>query len=133
MLSSYDQVKQLLLSRGGGYFSHDGLPLHVAASLVSGLVATVASTPFDFAKSRIMNYTASAASVGTTGTTGTTQLLPHARYTGMVDCLVRSVRAEGVRVLWSGFWATYIRLGPNITITFVVMEQLKGRFELPLA
>jgi hypothetical protein len=43
-------------------------------------------------------------------------------YDGVVDCFVRSVRNDGVGVLWSGFWALYLRLGPNTVLTFLFIE-----------
>ncbi len=118
-LSSYDEVKQCLLS--SDMIKSEGFVLHLVSSLLSGLIATAVSTPFDFAKSRIMNYVPLSGG----GLVGPLNV----KYSGMLDCMLKSVRAEGVHVLWSGFWATYIRLGPNITITFVIMEQLKIVFE----
>lgn len=70
------------------------------------------------------------------------------RYASTLDCLGKSVRAEGVLSLWKGpaaaaapaaaavgaltsalspgFWPNYCRLGPHVVITFVVLEQLRA-------
>ncbi len=50
-LATYDEVKSQLL--GGGYMQ-DGLPCHIVTATCSGFVATVASSPFDVVKSRVM-------------------------------------------------------------------------------
>lgn len=112
-LSTYDEAKEYLLNTG--YFSSgSSFALHFTSSILSGIVATAASTPFDFVKSRVMNAVPQ---------------LNGLYYSGMIDCMYRGTTGEGVAVLWSGFWATFARLGPNITITFVIMEQLKHRFD----
>ena len=51
-LSSYSQAKELLLA--SGYFS-EGIVMHFFASMISGLVTTIASMPVDIAKTRIQN------------------------------------------------------------------------------
>lgn len=51
-LASYSQAKQFLLSTP--YFN-DNIGCHFAASMISGLVTTIASMPVDIAKTRIQN------------------------------------------------------------------------------
>lgn len=114
-LSTYDHVKHDLLQNK---VMEDGALLHFVASLAAGFVASLASNPFDFVKSRIMNQHKSADGVG---------LL----YKNTLDCMVKSVRHDGFFVLWSGFAATFARIGPNIIITFTMMEQLKKYFDTP--
>jgi Mitochondrial carrier protein len=106
-LSSYDAVKRLLIER---QWMRDGLALHVSTAMVSGLLATAASSPFDVAKSRLMSDAGG-------------------RYTSLANCLVQSVREDGARCLWNGFWPNYARVGPRIIIVFVVMEQLRMAFD----
>jgi hypothetical protein len=108
-LSTYDHFKQLFLRNE---YMADGVSLHVSTSLGSGFVAAVCSTPFDFVKSRLMNQPVNAYTKR--------GLL----YEGMLDCFIKSVKNQGVVVLWSGFVPTFIRLGPNIIITFTCMEYL---------
>ena len=46
-------------------------------------------------------------------------------YSGAVDCISQVARTEGVAVLYRGFWAHYMRVGPHYIITFTLLEQLK--------
>jgi hypothetical protein len=50
-------------------------------------------------------------------------------YSGMVDCMAKAVKTEGVGALWKGFFAAYARVGPRVVIAFVTMEQVRGRGE----
>ncbi|GJP43152.1 hypothetical protein CLOM_g2644 [Closterium sp. NIES-68] len=47
----YDECKQLLKARAN---VSDGLPLHLSASMLAGAVSTLASSPFDTVKTRMM-------------------------------------------------------------------------------
>lgn len=47
-LSSYSQAKRILINNG----MHEGISLHFVASMISGLVTTIASMPVDIAKTR---------------------------------------------------------------------------------
>ena len=47
----YDECKQLLKKQAG---FGDGLPLHLSASMLAGAVSTLASSPFDTVKTRMM-------------------------------------------------------------------------------
>merc|ERR1719326_1380087 len=94
-LATYDEVKGRLMDTG--YFS------------------TVASSPFDVVKSRVMGQPLNP--------DGTGKL-----YGGMVDCFVKSSQAEGFMSLYNGFWPNFGRVVPRVTIVFIVMEQLKKNF-----
>ena len=50
------------------------------------------------------------------------------RYRGPVDCLVQTVRGEGISALQKGWLAQYARLGPHTMLTFVFLEQVKPVF-----
>ncbi len=67
----------------------------MGASVCSGFVAALVSTPADVVKTRVMN-----------------QDPARPLYRGTLDCLAKSVRAEGVAGLYKGFWPTWARLGP---------------------
>jgi len=47
---------------------------------------------------------------------------PHLRYLGPVDCLVKSIRSEGLRVLYRGHTATMIREVPGTMCWFSAYE-----------
>ncbi|KAG2586071.1 mitochondrial arginine transporter BAC2-like [Panicum virgatum] len=90
--------------RGGGE--------SLATMLVSGGLAGVASWvccyPLDVVKSRLQ-----------------AQAFPAARYRGVVDCFRRSVREEGLPVLWRG-------LGTAVARAFVVNGAIFAAYELAL-
>ena len=46
-------------------------------------------------------------------------------YTGPLQCAQDIVRREGARGLLRGWTAQYVRLGPQTTVIFVVMEELR--------
>lgn len=112
-LATYDEAK--LFIQGHGIITQDGLPLHAATGFVSGFVSTVASSPFDVVKSRVMGQPVDAAGSGTL-------------YRGMTDCFVKSVRQEGLLSLYNGFLPNFGRIVPRVTIVFICMEQLKLKF-----
>ena len=84
----------------------------VAASSLSGFLVTVAMNPADVISTRLYNQPVVA---------GRGQL-----YSGLVDCAVKTVRAEGVRGLYKGFFAHYLRIGPHTLLTFIFWEQIKA-------
>ena len=111
-LATYDEVKGRFLSSGRW---QAGLLCTVCTAFVSGFVSTVASSPFDVVKSRVMGQPLNP--------DGTGKL-----YGGMVDCFVKSSVAEGPMSLYNGFWPNFGRVVPRVTIVFIVMEQLKKNF-----
>jgi len=111
-LTTYDEVKLRLRLSGT---LQDGLPLHVSASFFSGFAATLASSPFDVVKSRVMGQPVDASGRG---------LL----YRGTLDCLAQLIQNEGARSLYRGFWPNFGRIVPRVTIIFVALEQLKAKF-----
>jgi len=112
-LATYDEVKDRF--KKSGTIKEDGLFLHTSTALVSGFVATVASSPFDVVKSRVMGQPVDASGKGTL-------------YSGMINCFAKTARQEGPLALYRGFWPNFGRVVPRVTIVFIVMEQLKARF-----
>lgn len=112
-LSTYDEAKLQL--QHFGIIKQDGLLLHVSTAFISGFTSTVASSPFDVVKSRVMGQPVDAAGKGTL-------------YSGMVDCFYKLVRHEGPMSLYKGFWPNFGRVVPRVTIVFIVMEKLKTTF-----
>lgn len=108
-LATYDMAKTSL---GRVVGVEDGPALHVAASLVTGVVASVVAAPFDVIKSRAM-----------------------ASDTRVVT--IRSAVADMMRepgggplVLFRGVLPAYLRLGPHALICFPVFEQMRRLFGL---
>jgi hypothetical protein len=89
----------------------DGVPLHVAASLVAGAVAAVVAAPFDVLKARAMSAAGEA---------------------GTLRGVLRGLAAEGglPRSLFVGVLPAYLRLGPHALIAFPIFEQLRAAFGL---
>ena len=99
-LITYDYAKRaLMLSMVWPW--EDALPTHVTASFGAALLSTISSQPLDLVKSRMM--------LQTKGGTNTVM------YSGLLDCLVKSVQKEGVRGLYQGFWPSLSRVGPHTT------------------
>ncbi|XP_039756613.1 mitochondrial 2-oxoglutarate/malate carrier protein-like [Pararge aegeria] len=101
-LSTYSQAREMFV----GYVP-DGISLHFCASMVSGLVTTIASMPVDIIKTRIQN-----------AAKGQSQL-------AVVSSLLKN---EGVFSLWKGFLPYYARLGPHTVLTFIFLEQMNSAF-----
>jgi hypothetical protein len=91
-LASYDECKAAIVR-------YTGLPeaskvTHLSASIVAGFLCTVASSPLDVIKSRVMNQPVDSAGRGLT-------------YSSTIDCFRKSVQAEGALSLWKGFWPNF--------------------------
>ncbi|KAH9247510.1 hypothetical protein BASA81_014895 [Batrachochytrium salamandrivorans] len=116
-LSSYDGCKQALLQSGwfdSSNGAEGGIGLHFVASLATSLLVCIAMNPFDVASTRMYNQHESA-----DGKSGSL-------YKNGVDCLIKTVRSEGARALYKGFFANYLRVGPHTILTFVFLEQLRA-------
>lgn len=74
---------------------------------MSGLSATTLSCPADVVKTRMMNQGG------------------HVKYKSSYDCLVKTVKIEGLRALWKGFFPTWARLGPWQFVFWVSYERIR--------
>ncbi|KAK9471315.1 mitochondrial carrier domain-containing protein [Dipodascopsis tothii] len=99
-LPIYNSAKGLLQSSGVA----EGPLLHIAASACSGLGVCFVMNPWDVIMTRMYNQRGNL-------------------YSGMGDCLVKTVRIEGVLALYKGFFAHLMRIGPHTVITLTLMEQ----------
>ncbi|XP_077290911.1 mitochondrial 2-oxoglutarate/malate carrier protein [Arctopsyche grandis] len=102
-LSSYSQAREML-----NVYIPDGIGLHFVASMISGLITTVASMPVDIIKTRIQNAEGSLS---------------------MKKVVVDIVKNEGVFSLWKGFLPYYARLGPHTILTFIFLEQMNAWYK----
>ena len=103
-LSTYDEVKHWLM------FNHsfsDGLSLHFVASWITGIAVVAAMQPFDFAATRLVN-----------------QQSAGQRYSGPVDCIMKTVQSEGVLAVYKGVGPNYLRFGPYCVLVFIFLEHL---------
>jgi len=110
-LATYSQAKQFILATG---YIQDGIGCHFVASMISGLVTTIASMPVDIAKTRLqsMKYVDG-----------------KPEYKGAVDVLSKVIKNEGFFSLWKGFTPYYFRLGPHTVITFIFLEQMNKTYK----
>lgn len=83
----------------------------VAGAVMGGLVHTVVA-PIERAKLLLQTQESNAAILGLTGHPR------KVRFRGMVDCIVRIVREEGVLSLWRGNGTSVIRYYPSVALNF---------------
>ncbi|KAL6192790.1 PREDICTED: mitochondrial uncoupling protein 3-like [Fragaria vesca subsp. vesca] len=107
-LACYDQAKRFVISN---QISEDNIYAHTLASIMSGLSATALSCPADVVKTRMMNQ--SEIKEG------------KIMYNSSYDCLVKTVKVEGLRALWKGFFPTWARLGPWQFVFWVSYEKFR--------
>ncbi|CAN6241570.1 unnamed protein product [Urochloa humidicola] len=105
-LTCYDQAKHFIIRN---QICDDNLYAHTLSSVASGLSATTLSCPADVVKTRMMYQ----------GKEG------KALYRSSYDCLVKTVRHEGMAALWKGFLPTWARLGPWQFVFWVSYEKLR--------
>ena len=82
----------------------------LCSTIAASFVANIAANPFDVIKSRMQNMPIQA--------DGT------ALYSGMVDCLRKSVAAEGIMVLYAGFTPAFLKLAPYTIISLTLADKL---------
>lgn len=118
-LPSYDLCKRMIVQSG---YLGDTKATHFIASFIAGLAGAVASTPIDVVKTRMMNQKKLRSSVVMASNTAAVN---PAIYSSSLDCLLQTVRTEGVTALYKGFIPTWVRLGPWNIIFFMTYEQMK--------
>lgn len=107
-LACYDHAKRLVIKN---QIADDNIYAHTLASIMSGLAATTLSCPADVVKTRMMNQ-----AVSDEG---------EFKYRTSYDCLVKTIRIEGFRALWKGFFPTWARLGPWQFVFWVSYEKFR--------
>lgn len=107
-LPTYDFLKHKLINLG---VLQDNHVCHLVCSITAGIVVTCVTSPFDLARTRLMN-----------------QPVNQKIYSGMFDCLQKSVRREGIMSLYKGFTPQWLRLGPFTIIQLTVWEGLRSSF-----
>jgi Mitochondrial carrier protein len=78
-----------------------------AAAFIAGFFMTLTVSPTDNLRTRLMN-----------------QPTDTKIYNGFVDCLVKTVKADGVLVLWRGFIPIWARFAPQATLQLLTIEAL---------
>lgn len=91
-----------------------GLPMMFCSTLCSSFVANILANPFDVMKSRLQSMPVDANG--------------KAIYSSLTDCLVKSVKSEGIMVLWSGFTPAFVKLAPYSIISLTLADKLTKMF-----
>lgn len=109
-LTCYDYSKHLIIDHN---ICEDNVFAHTLASVASGLAATALSCPADVVKTRMMNQAA-----------GNKEEMK-ITYRSSYDCVVKTVKFEGLKALWKGFFPTWARLGPWQFVFWVSYEKFR--------
>lgn len=104
-LAAYDETKYMLKRNN---LMQEGMQLHFVASMFAGVMVAATTSPVDLLRTRIMN-----------------QPKGVRHYNGMLDCLQKVVKAEGVMVLYKGFTPQWMRFGPFTVIQFMIWEKMR--------
>ncbi|XP_047324574.1 probable ADP,ATP carrier protein At5g56450 [Impatiens glandulifera] len=83
----------------------------IAGAVMAGMVHTVVA-PIERAKLLLQTQESNAAIIRA----------PHRRFKGMVDCLVRTVREEGILSLWRGNGSSVLRYYPSVALNFSLKD-----------
>lgn len=80
-----------------------------ASAFVAGFFMTVTVAPWDMLRTKLMNQPTDAK-----------------LYTGFMDCLQKTVKADGVLSLWRGFIPIWARFAPQATLQLLTIEAIYG-------
>merc|ERR1719347_171941 len=108
MLTTYDPLKKTLGPSLGGY---DSQTTRFVCGALSGWAAATVSLPADFIKTRLQKMKPNADGS-----------LP---YKGLVDCIAKTAKNEGIMTLYQGYGTFCIRITPHIMLTWVFMDNYK--------
>ncbi|CAD5116933.1 DgyrCDS5773 [Dimorphilus gyrociliatus] len=91
----------------------DNVYNHFISSSIAGLAGAIASNPIDVVKTRLMNQRKLRV-VSVQGGVGAPVI-----YNSSMDCILQTVKTEGILALYKGFIPNWLRLGPwNIIVSF---------------
>ena len=99
--------------------------LHFISSLFSATVASLVTAPVDVVKTRLVNMKKqSGQQIKSKIGPHITKTTPHRNtiYKGPIDCVIKTLRTEGIRGLYKGLVPTLARLTPHTVILWVVQE-----------
>lgn len=108
-LTTYDTAKHLIISHTS---LTDSTLTHILASSLAGIVAATVGTPADVVKTRIMNQP-------------TDKLGRGLLYKSSLDCLLLTVRNEGILALYKGYLPVWIRMAPWSLVFWLSYEKIR--------
>jgi len=106
-IAAYDHSKHVAVKLLG---EGDSLAARFIAALAGGVVTSLAGTPFDVLKTRMMNQPAG-----------------KPLYASTWECAAATVRVEGFFALWKGLLPVYCRQAPFNLLNYLIMESLTKR------
>lgn len=109
-VSSYDHAKHTILN---AQLMDEGPLLHIVASSIAGFITNCVASPIDMVRTRYMNQKKD---------NNRKPIL----YRGTFDCIMKTVRREGLFGLYKGFIPNWTRTGTHTVVTFFVFEQLRA-------
>lgn len=101
-LPSYYFTKNFVTSHN--LVAPDSVLLHFISSSVAGLTVAIVMNPWDVVLTRVYNQKGDL-------------------YKGPFDCMMKTLKTEGVTAFYKGFWAQLFRIGPHSILTLMFMEQ----------
>ena len=113
-LGSYSQIKQMLLDSKKLNFK-EGFQTHVLSAASAGVISSFASLPVDNIKTKVQNMKPDKEGK-----------MP---FSGPRDCLVKTIRNEGVGALWTGIGPYIVRISPHAIFCLVFLEQLTKAYK----
>jgi len=119
-LPVYDWTKSKL-RRSRWSVLQEGAPCHLLSSLIAGFTAALASNPVDVVRTRMMVQRKEHRLMLEKGAENSGQRV----YSSAIQCIIQTVRTEGLMALYKGFIPAFARMGPWNIIFFVVYEKLK--------
>ena len=105
----YDISKGYVVDATG--WQRNSVKTAFCSSFLAGFFMTVTVSPFDRVRTALMNQPTNAK-----------------LYEGMTDCLVKTVRNEGILSLWKGFIPIWARFAPMATLQLLTIEFLYASF-----
>lgn len=110
-LSTFSKTKDFLV--GYETFSESLMLTAFTSSILSGFYTSLAMNPFDTIATRMFNQ-----GIGPDGK----GLL----YKNLIDCFVKTIRVEGVKSLYKGFLANYMRIAPHTILNLTFWDLFKN-------
>lgn len=109
-LATFGRTKDFL-KQNNLEFKHSAINSFICA-LMAGSAMSISITPPDVILTRLYNQPLDDKGRGTF-------------YTGVVDCFIKVLKAEGIYGLYKGFWPTYIRFSIHSTLTLLFYDEAK--------
>ena len=110
-LATYDESKILL----NEYLGLHGLALQAGGAACAGFAYCVTTAPADFTRTRYMAAKEMAAQTGVA-----------MQYKSPIDVVVQTIKKEGPRALYKGFFPQWARATPYSIVQFLMWEKLSS-------